>query len=145
MKMLKMPQENDFFDLEKQNNYLLDDLEEDIEVEFPEEYSSQENIQEKFTPKANEIEDGNIELIQGYELADDRGFYFVNIDDEKALIGIINSEIFVLKRFEKIDNVNLNIKKTESKSNKELYYVQVNKWKGLVSLFNNEMSLELEF
>lgn len=85
------------------------------------------------------------EVIEGVELENQKGIYLVQLEDKKALIGIVGSEIFVLNKFEKPVKPELSVRKTESSDGKDVLYVQVDKWNGLVSSGRNKMKLELVF
>lgn len=85
------------------------------------------------------------EVIEGVELENQKGIYLVQLEDKKALIGIVGSEIFVLNKFEKPVKPELSVRKTESSDGKDVLYVQVDKWNGLVSSERNKMKLELVF
>lgn len=87
----------------------------------------------------------DLEIIEGLEISDKKAFYLVQLEDEIALIGINNSEVFVLKKFDNTVNPELSVRKTDDSGTDEIFYVQVDKWRGLISTGHNEMSLEMVF
>ena len=96
-------------------------------------------------PEPENNKQDEIHVIEGYEISDQKAFYLVKIEEEEALIGIVNSEIFILNKFNKIHNYNFSVKRTSNEDNKELYYVQIDRWKGLICADDNKMALELAF
>ena len=89
----------------------------------------------------------DLQFIAGAEIADDRGLYLIQIEEQKALIGIINSEVFVLNKFDKIKSPKFIVRKTtnDKPNNQEVYYVQVGTWCALISSDNSEMNLQTVF
>ncbi len=84
------------------------------------------------------------EIIDGYDLNDGRGFYLIKADGTKALIGIMNSEVFVLKNFERLRYSKFIVKKTQGiDRRKDIFFVQVDNWRCLVSSTPKGMKLEL--
>ncbi len=84
------------------------------------------------------------EIIDGYDLNDGRGFYLIKADSTKALIGIINSEVFLIKNFERLRYSKFIVKKTQGiDRRKDIFFVQVDNWRGLVSSTPKGMKLEL--
>lgn len=89
----------------------------------------------------------DLEFITGVEVENQKGFYLVQIENQKALIGVIGSEIFLLNKFDRITSAKFSVRKTaqEDAQGKEVYFVRVGNWSGLVSSKENEMSLETVF
>lgn len=85
------------------------------------------------------------EVIDGYEIAENRGFYLIQTDESKSLIGVIGSEVFLLNSFSSEEKLKLAIKKSEKKGDKDLFFVKTGKWQGLVSVTDSRMALELAF
>jgi hypothetical protein len=64
----------------------------------------------------------------GFNIDDSKGFYLVNKDGQNALVGKVNEEVFVLKRFDK-NNV---------------YMVKAGDFKSLVEVNNDKMGVLIE-
>jgi hypothetical protein len=85
----------------------------------------------------------NIKVIKGYEIENDKGIYLIQTKYNQILIGTINSEVFLLKEFNCIQNPTLTVRKEKSLKTKNVYYVQVSNWRGLVSVAADNIYLEL--
>jgi hypothetical protein len=84
------------------------------------------------------------EIIEGYDISDGRGFYLIKIENTKTLIGIMNAEVFVIKNFERMRYSKFIVKKTQGiDRHKDIFFVQVDNWRGLVSSTPKRMKLEL--
>lgn len=76
----------------------------------------------------------------GYNIDKERGFYLVNLDGMTALVGRIQEEIFVLKKFDQ--NVDKPIQVRKDSSN--VYMVKADGFKSLVEVSSNKMSVVIE-
>jgi hypothetical protein len=76
----------------------------------------------------------------GFNIDDSKGFYLVNKDGQNALVGKVNEEVFVLKRFDK--NVTAPIQVRHDKDN--VYMVKAGDFKSLVEVNNNKMGVLIE-
>lgn len=74
-----------------------------------------------------------------YNIDENRGFHIVNLDGVSALVGRVNEEIFVLKKF---DN---NVEKLQVRLDSEnVYMVKAGDFKSLVDVDNNKMGVLIE-
>lgn len=76
----------------------------------------------------------------GYNIDNDKGFYIVNLEGKSALIGRVNEEVFVLKRFE--SNVTNPIQVRHDNAN--VYMVKAGDFKSLVEVTDNKMGVLIE-
>lgn len=76
----------------------------------------------------------------GFNIDDSKGFYLVNKDGQNALIGKVNEEVFVLKRFDK--NVTSPIQVRHDKDN--VYMVKAGDFKSLVEVNEDKMGVLIE-
>lgn len=76
----------------------------------------------------------------GYNIDNNKGFYIVNVDGKSALIGKVNDEIFVLKRFD--SNVTNPIQVRHDNAN--VYMVKAGGFKSLVEVTNDKMGVLIE-
>ncbi len=85
-------------------------------------------------------------VLDGVQITEQRGLYVVRLEDKKALVGIISSEVFILKIFNESKNPIISIKKTAGKPlNQDVFYVQVGDWKGVVTSNAQKFDLEMSF
>ncbi|MDD3012204.1 MAG: hypothetical protein PHC34_00685 [Candidatus Gastranaerophilales bacterium] len=85
----------------------------------------------------------NIKVIKGFEIEGNKGIYLIQTKYNQILIGTINSEVFLLKEFDTIQNPNLIVRKEKSLKTKNIYYVQMSNWRSLISVASDNIKLEL--
>ena len=76
----------------------------------------------------------------GYNIDQNKGFYIVNLDGKSALIGKVNNEVFVLKKFDK--NVTNPIQVRHDNAN--VYMVKAGDFKSLVEVNSDKMGVLIE-
>ena len=76
----------------------------------------------------------------GYNIDNDRGFYLVSLDGISALIGRINEEVFVLKKFDRNIDKPLQVRM----DNPNVYMVKAGNFKSLVEVSKNQMGVLIE-
>lgn len=76
----------------------------------------------------------------GFNIDDSKGFYLVNQDGQNALIGKVNEEVFVLKKFDQ--NVTSPIQVRHDKDN--VYMVKAGDFKSLVEVNQDKMGVLIE-
>lgn len=76
----------------------------------------------------------------GYNIDQNKGFYIVNLDGKSALVGKINDEVFVLKKFDK--NVTNPIQVRHD--NENVYMVKAGNFKSLVEVNRDKMGILIE-
>lgn len=76
----------------------------------------------------------------GFNIDENKGFYVVNLEGTSALVGRINDEIFVLKKFDK--NVDKPIQVRHDNAN--VYMVKAGGFKSLVEVNDDKMGVLIE-
>lgn len=76
----------------------------------------------------------------GFNIDDNKGFYVVNLEGNSALVGRINDEIFVLKKFDR--NVEKPIQVRHDNAN--VYMVKAGGFKSLVEVNEDKMGVLIE-
>ncbi len=76
----------------------------------------------------------------GYNIDNNKGFYVVNLDGKSALIGKVNDEVFVLKKFD--TNVTNPIQVRHDNAN--VYMVKAGDFKSLVEVTDKKMGVLIE-
>ena len=76
----------------------------------------------------------------GYNIDNNKGFYVVNLDGKSALIGKVNDEVFVLKKFDA--NVTNPIQVRHDNAN--VYMVKAGGFKSLVEVTDQKMGVLIE-
>lgn len=84
-------------------------------------------------------------LISTAPIDKNKGFYLVDYDGQTALIGYIKDEIFVINKFDKIYNPNLQTRLNERKKNKSIYLVRIDHYKALIEVSEKAMNVLIEF
>lgn len=76
----------------------------------------------------------------GYNIDQNKGFYIVSLDGKSALIGKVDDEVFVLKKFDK--NITNPIQVRHDNAN--VYMVKAGDFKSLVEVNNDKMGVLIE-
>lgn len=79
-----------------------------------------------------------------FVIDDEKGFYLVDFEDTSALVGHIDDEIFVLKRFDTKIEDKLQARLSETKGSSSSYMTRVGNFKGLVEVTPEKMNLLIE-
>lgn len=133
------------YDFETEN-ISLDELfgEEETVLEKEEEkISFEQPIPEIFVPEYKEKEQDEI-IKSEFAIDDEKGFYLVDFEDSTALVGHIEDEIFVLKRFKEKIRGPLQARLDERKANSASYMTKVGDFRALVEVTPNNMNLLIE-
>jgi hypothetical protein len=91
------------------------------------------------TKQKEEIHKGLI-VKSGFSIDDKKGFYLVNKDGHNALVGKVNDEVFVLKRFDKNISNPLQVRH----DNANVYMVKAGDFKSLVEVNDDKMGVLIE-
>ena len=92
-----------------------------------------------------EVDQTKPKLLSNSQIEKNKGFYLIKYDGESALIGYIGEEIFVIKRFDKVFNPNLQTRLHERGKTKSNYLVRVDNYKALVEVSETQMKAIVEF
>lgn len=92
-----------------------------------------------------EVEEEQDELIKSeFAIDNQKGFYLVDFEDTTALVGHINEEIFILKRFNEKISAPLQARLNEKKEFSASYMTRVGSFKGIVEVTPYDMNLLIE-
>ena len=83
-------------------------------------------------------------LINSQPISKTKGFYLVDCGRDKALFGYINNDIFLLNKFNHIQNKNIQVRLTEKIGHKNIYIVKNGTYKALVQVEKEKMKVLLE-
>ncbi len=114
---------------------------------FDEEETSTENIPTdkakiSFAPSPQTQED---EIIKSeYAIDDEKLLYLVDFEEATALVGRIEDEIFVLKKFEEKINAPIQARLNERKGNSTNYMTKIGSFKAIVQVTPEKMDLLIE-
>lgn len=75
---------------------------------------------------------------------ENKGFYLVDYENETSLFGFINDNVYLINKFKDLKQSKIYVKKTESKEEKDIYLVQLEKWRALVGVGSDKIETMLE-
>lgn len=104
-----------------------------------------ENVEQMELEEEYEVDQTKPKLLSNSQIEKNKGFYLIKYDGESALIGYIGEEIFVIKRFDKVFNPNLQTRLHERGKTKSNYLVRVDNYKALVEVSETQMKAIVEF
>jgi len=84
--------------------------------------------------------DDRLVVKSGYDINENSGFYIVNYGATSAVIGKINEEVFVLKKFDTSVDVQLQVRRDKD----NIYIVKAGKFKSLVEVSGDKMGVLVE-
>ena len=101
---------------------------------------------QKESPYVNKVNLSQIEpvVLSSEDIDNQKGFYLVEYDYQKSLIGYIKDEIFLIGKLNNQQTGNLKVKLTEQIGNKSIYMVKSGRYKALVQVDSEKMKLLLE-
>ncbi len=76
----------------------------------------------------------------GYNIDTERGFYLVSLEGKSAIVGRINQEVFVLKKFDRSINKPLQVRM----DNPNVYMVKADNYKSLIEVQKDNMGVLIE-
>jgi len=85
------------------------------------------------------------ELISQVRISKNKGLYLVNYDDQYSLLGYINDKIFVIKKFESINNKKLQVRVNARTEKSTTYIVRLDNYKALIDVSASNMKTLIEF
>ena len=103
-----------------------------------------EFIEDSSLDNEQEFNKDNLNLIYSQELSDNKFLYLINYTDTNALIGEVNGNISVIKRFENITNPIIKARIQDKNINKETYIVKTNGARLLIESNDSNMNLLME-
>lgn len=118
---------------------ILENLEEedfdDTQVKYSDEEPEQFQVEAQESDKYVKSE---------FAIDDEKGFYLVDFENKTALVGHIDEEIFVLKRFDKKIEGTLQARIDEKNGNRTSYMTKIGSFRGLVEVTPKNMNLLIE-
>lgn len=82
---------------------------------------------------------GKAELISILNITPTKGFYLTTVDDTLALFGFINDNIFLLKKFHDLSQINLQARYYDKNGNNDIYIVRLDTYKAMVEISDTEI------
>lgn len=125
---------------------LFEDEEEDITEEhtqLSEDFLDSLETEEEYQEEIEEPAEENF-VKSEFAIDSDKGFYLVDFEDETALVGHIDEEIFVLKRFDKKINAPIQARLNERTANSTSFMTKVGNFRGIVEVTPEKMNLLIE-
>jgi len=101
-----------------------------------------EQIQDE--PEEEKDPEDELDVISEKEISEDKILYLVNFEGQLTLLGMLNSEVFVLHKFEnELTKTNIHVRFNERRENKDIYLVQIGSWRALIGITDKNMQLLL--
>jgi flagellar biogenesis protein FliO len=121
-----------------------DEENEESDFSFKDVFEQNEPAQKQFEAVEEKEDEEGLNLIESSEIDENKRIYLVELEGKKLLIGEINSEIFVLQEFDnEFENPKIHTRITDHRNNRNIYHVQVEKWRALVGVTEQKMELML--
>ena len=101
----------------------------------------QQDVKEVVEEQKNDDipDDENLVVLNQVEITKNSGLYLVDYDDFSSLVGYVNDDYFVIKKFAEHVSSNINIKPTEKLDNAMRYLVRVGKDKMIIEVNSTSM------
>jgi hypothetical protein len=141
------------YDTYKSSEALAEDTAKQNEFSFDRAFESvQENPSQETEPYfedhhfdlEEEEDETQLSTKSSFQIDDSKGFHLINFEGATALVGYINEEIFVLKRFEETTQSKLKARLSENTGNAASYIVRVGNFKALIEVTPQKMNFLLE-
>ena len=79
------------------------------------------------------------ELLSELKITPRKGFYLTTIDDTFALFGFVDSNVFLLKKFRDLSQINLQARFYDRQQAGDLYIVRLDSYKAMIEISDNGM------
>ncbi len=90
--------------------------------------------------KENEKEQNNgAELLSELHISPNKGFYLTTINDTFSLFGFVNDNVFLLKNFNDLSQINLQARFYDKNGNNDIYIVKLDSYKAMVEISDNKI------
>lgn len=92
-------------------------------------------------PLQEEEQNGNnkAELISVLNITPGKGFYLTNLEDTMALFGFIGENVFLLKKFNDLSQINLQARYYDKNGDNDVYIVRLDSYKAMVEISDKAM------
>ena len=100
---------------------------------------------EELFPKKEEQkkeQDNRAELLSELHITPNKGFYLTTINDSFSLFGFVNDNVFLLKNFEDLSQINLQARFYDKNGDNDIYIVRLDTYKAMVEISDTKI-LEL--
>ncbi|MBQ9246380.1 hypothetical protein IJ182_08960 [bacterium] len=99
-----------------------------------------EEIVQKKQEQPKEIKKNEPELLSELRITPRKGFYLTATDDNTfALFGFVDSNVFLLKRFNDLSQINLQARFYDRQQKGDLYIVRLDSYKAMIEISDNGM------
>ena len=95
------------------------------------EYNHEASVQQEEEKKA--------ELLSVLHLTPNTGFYLTNSDDKMGLFGFIGDDVFFLKSFSDLSQINLQARFYDKNGDNDVYIVRLDSYKAMVEISKDRM------
>lgn len=101
-------------------------------------------VEKSVTEQPQPQPEDDLTMLTEVKLSDNTGLYLVNYENFSSLVGHINDDYFVIKKFDDVVNANIILKQAEKLKNATRYLVRVGKNKMVVEVTEKSMSRLLD-
>ncbi|MCD7879183.1 MAG: hypothetical protein LUG16_04535 [Candidatus Gastranaerophilales bacterium] len=103
-----------------------------VELSMP---SVDDVLKEQKTENVNK----EAELLSVLNITPTKGFYLTTINDEFALFGFVGNEVFFLKKFKDLSQINLQARFYDRQNGNDLYIVRLDSYRAMVEISENSI------
>lgn len=89
---------------------------------------------EDINKKEKEQAKNEPELLSVLNLAPNKGFYLTTVEDAFGLFGFVNDNVFLLKKFNDLSQINLQARFYDRNIDKDVYIVRMDSYKAMVEI-----------
>ena len=79
------------------------------------------------------------ELLSVLNITPSKGFYLTTVEDTLALFGFINENVFLLKKFSDLSQINLQARYYDRNGNSDIYIVRLDSYKAMIEISDTSM------
>lgn len=93
-------------------------------------------------PRQKRKEENNqpqAELLSVLNITPSKGFYLTTVEDTLALFGFINENVFLLKKFKDLSQINLQARYYDRNGNNDIYIVRLDSYRAMIEISESSM------
>lgn len=79
------------------------------------------------------------ELLSVLNITPSKGFYLTTVDDTMALFGFINDNVFLLKKFKDLSQINLQARYYDRNGDNDIYIVRLDSYRAMIEISEDSM------
>lgn len=98
-----------------------------------------EDIMQKPTKKKQTEQQPQAELLSVLNITPSKGFYLTTVQDTLALFGFINDNVFLLKKFKDLSQINLQARYYDRNGDSDIYIVRLDSYKAMIEISETSM------